>query len=57
MAACTGVRCIGVIAVVAGRTIIGYGDVSARERIVIIVIDKGGWRPTGGSGMARSTIG
>ena len=57
MAARTGIRGIGVIAVVAGRTIIGNGDVSARERIIIIVVGKSSRRPTGGSGMARSAVG
>lgn len=56
MAASAGIWGIGVIAVVAGCTIIGNWDVSASKRIIIIVVGKSSRRPTGGRDMARSAI-
>ena len=57
MAPGAGVRCIVVIAVVAGSTIVGDRCVRTIQSIKIIVDGKGRRRPTGSGGVARRAIG
>ena len=52
----TGVRCVVVVAIVAGRTVVGDGGVSPVQRIIIIVDGEGGRGPSGIGGMAAGTI-
>ena len=56
MAPKTGIRCIGVVAVMAFRTIVGDQRMSAIERIIIIVYGEGCRHPVRGGGMALRTI-
>ena len=56
MAAKTGIRRIGVIAVVAGCTFIGYSQVCPFNTVVIIMNGEGCRFPVGFGGMAGGTI-
>ena len=56
VATCAGVGCIGIIAIVTSRTIIGKGGVSALDDIVVIVHIKVGGTPTGLCRVTSGTI-
>ena len=54
MAAGTGIRSTGIVAIVAGRTICRYSRVRTRERVVYVVVKCGGC--PGSLGVARCTV-
>ena len=56
VATCAGIWCIGIIAIVTSRTIIGKGGVSALDDIVVIVHIKVGGTPTGLCRVTSGTI-
>ena len=56
MASCTCVRCAGIIAVVAGSTVIGDFSVSTCDGIKLIVSRKGSRTPSRSSRVTGSTI-
>ena len=56
MAPCTGIGRIVVIAVVAGRAIVGNGNVRPVQNVIIVVNREGCRIPAGRSRMAHRTI-